>query len=227
VARSAGGLVLGREEGLGAEVSTYLEDVIRKNAAAWAAAQAPCSADPASPDCARYLELVAPGETPRRAAEMATMSGCALWAGRGYLRHVLARCPASLAGPYTTGRAPLDIHDAADVAEAIRPAAHPVELGDVVHLAGNAAAGEHVYVVVGVAPAPYGYGPAQLVDSVDGGQRRGGYQAILARQRVIAPMGVGAEDQLIDGPTRAVWRVYDLGALVRCYGAAPAVCVGG
>ena len=67
-------------------------------------------ADPTAADGGyqRYLEIIAAGETPARAAELARMSGCALVL-RGWLQLVLAQPPACLLAPYVTGRALVDV----------------------------------------------------------------------------------------------------------------------
>lgn len=207
-------------------MTTYAEEVIRRNAVAWARSCVGVNAHPAGPTWGRYVELVAPGETPRRQAEMARESGCGLFLGRGYLRAVLAEIPKALAGAYVDGRALADLRAAAAGAGAVRPPTHRPAPGDIVHLAAGPGGGEHVYLVTGADPLPDELGGLG-VDSVDGGQRLGAYQAVLARQRVLVSEGAGVQDQEIGGGTRAVWAVYDLAALVAAYGAAPAMRVGG
>lgn len=206
-------------------MTTYAEEVIRRNAVAWARSCAGVSAHPAGPTWGRYVELVAPGETPRRQAEMARESSCGLFLGRGYLRAVLATVPAPLAGAYVDGRALADLRAAAAAAAAVRPPTHRPAPGDIVHLAAGPGGCEHVYLVVGAEPLPDELGGLG-VDSIDGGQRLGAYEAVLARQRVLVTEGAGVEDQEIGGATRSVCAVYDLATLVAAYGAAPAMLDG-
>jgi len=169
----------------------------RADVAAYARGLARMSANPADP-CARaaYLDLVAPGETPARAAEMATMSGCALTA-RAVLRRFIAH--PLLAAPYRTGQAMADLVRIASEADALRSALWPMA-GDVVIVGGGADGGgtEHTWIA--------------LEDSwgIDGGQRDGaGFQRIARKGHTIA----GGRDG-----GRMIRYVLDVDAILRALG---------
>ena len=138
-----------------------------------------------------YLDLIAPGETDARRAEMAKMSGCALVV-RGLWRLAGVGHP-RLDRPYVTGKAVEDVVSIAREADALRAVLVP-EPGDVVHVVGS----EHVYVAVAVEPGPNG---SSAVESVDGGQRTaGGLQTIRKYRRKI----VAGRDMRLDDRGRIV-----------------------
>ncbi|WP_437647839.1 hypothetical protein [Sorangium sp. So ce362] len=144
-----------------------------------------------------YLDLIAPGESPRMQAEMARMSGCALVAA-GCWRALGVRHPL-LAAPYAVGTAVSRLMRIGAEARAIRrpdPDARehgPRELwampgpGDVV-LVGSGA-NEHVFVVIEAglrAGVP-------VIWALDGGQRDvEGYQLVECKEHVWTPSGAGA-----------------------------------
>ncbi|KYF87775.1 hypothetical protein BE20_24840 [Sorangium cellulosum] len=139
------------------------------------------SADPRNPEARReYLELIAPGEEPQRAADMARMSGCGLvvaglWRRLG-LEHPL------LEPPYKVGTAISRLVEVARARGAWKPyrqGAIPLP-GDAV-LVGDAGHGEveHIFTVLGVST-----NHRVVIASVDGGQRIDGHQVILTKKRV-------------------------------------------
>ncbi len=166
------------------------------------------SANPADPvSRARYLEVIAPGETPARAEEMALMSGCGLVA-RAVLRAAGVRHP-RLERPYVTTKAFEDIETIAHEAGGLLAGAAALEGGDLVIVAEPA----HVFTVIEV--TDYAYDDALDVVSVDGGVPDDhGHQGIVRRTRALR----GGYDVLHGGPTRRVlWRI-DLGAVLRRFG---------
>lgn len=125
--------------------------------------------DGADPD--RYRALVAPGETPERAAEMAKASGCGLVV-RGILGSLIQ--DRRLTAPYEDGRVMSDLVAMAREADAWSSYVSGAEPGDLVFWSGP----EHVCVVEDVS-----YGN---ITSIDGGQRApDGSEAILRRARAI------------------------------------------
>jgi hypothetical protein len=130
------------------------------------------TADPATPWRPLYLDLIAPGETPQRAAEMATMSGCGLVAA-AIVRHF---APAVLPAPYRTGYAMRNIMALAGESRAVRPVSEPPQIGDLVIVGGGIDGGgpEHVWCCVAEG------------EGVDGGQVVNGYQAIVCRPHDVA-----------------------------------------
>ncbi|AUX31911.1 MULTISPECIES: hypothetical protein [Sorangium] len=173
------------------------------------------SADPKNPKARReYLDLIAPGEEPQKAADMARMSGCGLvvaglWRRLG-LEHPL------LCAPYKVGTAISRLVEIGIRREAWKPYRKgklPLP-GDAV-LVGSSIKGEveHFYLVVQVEE-----GDRTVIDSIDGGQRVDGHQAILSKKRVwasgrdlvIAGKDPGAE--LVGGRTIIGW--VDLQSLV-------------
>ncbi len=139
------------------------------------------SADPAAPFSRRvYLDTIAPGETPARAAEMARMSGRALTC-RSVLRRFIAHH--LLDGPYRTGRAVTDLFVIATQADAIEFVLRDPLPGDMLIVGGSAELGgpEHAWTALSVVANPYPDG-GLLLDGLDGGQRdAGGHQCIVQR----------------------------------------------
>jgi hypothetical protein len=168
----------------------------RPELVAFAAALDGIGANPAR-DRARYLDLIAPNETPERAAEMAGMWGCALVA-RGILRAFITH--PIFAAPYRDRRAMSDLVDIARDAGALHPPSRVPEPGDFVIVGGGEDGGgpEHVYMAL-----PDG-------DGVDGGQRDdAGYQVIRIRKHELRDGWDSARD---DGhpagrPRRVRWVV--------------------
>lgn len=129
-----------------------------------------------------YLELIAPGETPSVAAQMATMSGCGLvvagiWRAMGFEHE-------ELEAPYRLGSA---ISRLMSIALGLG-AWHGYKVGrvpspgDMVLVGGSAGGVEHVYTVLEATPQPDG---TVRLRSVDGGQRDAqGFQTILAKERL-------------------------------------------
>ena len=92
--------------------------MIREDVIAFARGLAGLTADPVRPACrARYLALIAPGETEARAAGMSTMSGCELVC-RGILRAFIAH--PLLDRPYVDQHAGRDLLAIATEARAVR-----------------------------------------------------------------------------------------------------------
>lgn len=177
-------------------------------------------ADPTAADGGyqRYLEIIAAGETPARAAELARMSGCALVL-RGWLQLVLAQPPACLLAPYVTGRALVDVEDAAVCAGALVPTSQ-LEAACVVHVGAIAGAPEHMWLAVDVTPDPWGGFDAV---GVEGGDRdAGGWERIHSRCRIVEARGGHWVDAVEGGPVRPIVGVYSLAALADCYGMAAA-----
>ena len=130
------------------------------------------TADPSTPWRSQYLDLIAPGEAPARAAEMATMSGCALVL-RGILRRFIVH--PLLEAPYRTGRAMSDLLAIGVEADALRPVGATPEAGDIVIVGGGPEHGgsEHCWISIGEW-------------SIDGGQVVDGYQAVTRRAHAVA-----------------------------------------
>jgi hypothetical protein len=142
----------------------------------------------AGPTRAAYLELIAPGETPARAVEMALMSGCALTC-RAVLRHFIDH--PILAARYRTGDAVADLVHIGREAGALRPLGAEPEAGDIVVVGGGTDGGgtEHAWTVLEVRRV--GYEPAVCIVGLDGGQRAAelgadgkGAQCIRIRERL-------------------------------------------
>jgi hypothetical protein len=129
-----------------------------------------------------YLELIAPGETPSVASQMATMSGCGLvvagiWRAMG-LHHE------ELEAPYRLGTAISRLMSIALGLGAWRgyKLGRVPAPGDMVLVGGSAGGVEHVYTVVQATPQPDG---TVRLRSVDGGQRDAlSFQTILAKERL-------------------------------------------
>lgn len=117
------------------------------------------SADPMSPRFEEYLSTIAPGESRRRAEEMATMSGCALTVAAIW-RAIGIEHPA-LNAPYRDGSAVSRLYQIALAAGAVcSPYLGGLpKPGDVVMVTSP----EHVYTVVEASEG--------LVLGIDGGQR--------------------------------------------------------
>jgi hypothetical protein len=170
----------------------------RDDVADYARSLAGMSANPADPIArAAYLALIAPGETPARAAEMGTMSGCALVA-RAVLRRFIEH--SILDAPYRTGRAMSDLVEIASGAGAICHGTEGAEPGEIVIVGGGHDGGgpEHTWISLGG-----GFG-------IDGGQKDpNGWQHILERSHYVS---AGR-----DGP-RVIRYVLDVAAILRAFG---------
>lgn len=160
------------------------------------------TADPSSPWRADYLDLIAPGETPHRAAEMATMYGCALVA-RGYLRRFIQH--PLLDAPYATGHAVSDLMTIARAAHAVRPMHELPQLGDIVLVS----APEHVWIVLAQPHATFE--GAVLYEGLDGLQVDG-FRAVVMREHVVR----GGRDDA--GGDRAIVAVIDTCRVVAAFG---------
>jgi len=179
------------------------------------------SADPSDPRRDEFATLIAEDETPERVEAMLTESTCAL-AVKGYFRHFIPRqnWPEWLRAPYVNTQAPADVQRIARLAGAVMPAGYIPTLGDVVHLAAGQGGPEHLYMVRDTDPNPYG---GTDVDSVDGGQKLGTFQAIKARQRIIVPKGTQADDQELAesggsySAIRPVWMVYNVARIMEVF----------
>ncbi len=182
----------------------------REDVTAYARTLAGLSAS--EPTRAAYLALIAPGETPQRAAEMALMSGCALVA-RAILRHFISH--PLLERPYVTGHAMQDLVQIGVDARATRGALIP-EPGDIVIVGGGANGGgpEHAWTCLDVVGDPYDAGAGLLVTGLDGGQLDGyGAQAIRTREREL----LGGRD-CTDTGARVVRWVVDVERVVGAMG---------
>jgi len=185
----------------------------RSTVVAFAAALDGISANPANPEArAHYLDTIAPGETPARAAEMACMSGCALIARavlRAFCDHPL------LAAPYVTGRAVADVAAIARDAGALHPPGRALEPGDVVIVGGGADGGgpEHVWLALCLR----GDG---AWDGLDGGQRdAAGHQAVKVRvHHVEGGYDRAHDDGAGGGVRRKVRAVVDVERVVAAFG---------
>jgi hypothetical protein len=143
------------------------------------------SADPACAlTRALYIDTVAPGETIRRANEMAKMSGCALTCARGILRRFILH--AILEAPYRDRRAVSDLVQIAKDAGALLPMHASPQPGNMLIVGGSEeydGGPEHAWTALScVADPGYEPGVGYLVDGLDGGQRNaGGHQLIEVR----------------------------------------------
>jgi hypothetical protein len=154
------------------------------------------SADPVDALTRRvYLDTIAPGETPARAAEMARASGCALTC-RAILRRFIVH--PILEAPYRDRQAVTDLTRIAADADALtivfaprgRSPVHRVEAepGDMLIVGGGDDGGgpEHAWTALTSVEDP-GYNhpyPSLLLDGLDGGQRTqdaGRHQCIQLR----------------------------------------------
>lgn len=162
----------------------------REDIVAVARGLAGLSADPADELTRRvYLDTIAPGETPARAAEMALMSGCALTC-RAILRRFIEH--PILEAPYRDRQAVSDLVRIAHQAAALFWLARPWEArpGDMLIVGGTYAGDggpEHAWTVLSVVANPYPDG-GLLLDGLDGGQRTedaGRHQCIVRRDHEI------------------------------------------
>jgi len=159
-------------------------------------------------DRERYLDLIAPGETPQRAADMAAMSGCALVAA-GVLRACGVEHP-SLAAPYRVGDAVARLVRIARERGALHGPERVPEPGDLVIVGGGADGGgpEHVWIALS-SPED------DVIDGIDGGQRDGsGRQEIRAREhRIVDGLDQAYDDGVASRVRRRVRYVIDVEAL--------------
>jgi hypothetical protein len=158
----------------------------REDIVAHAASLAGLSADITAPMIRdRYLNTVAPGETPARAAEMALMSGCALTC-RAILRRFISH--PILEQPYRDRQAVSDLVEIARDAARGLPrntvmASRELSPGDMLIVGGGEDGGgpEHAWTALSCVENPYPDG-GYLLDGLDGGQRNaGGHQLIEVR----------------------------------------------
>lgn len=160
----------------------------------------------------RYAELVAPGETPARVADMMRNSGCGLVA-RGLWRAAGIRHP-RLDPPYKIGLAIADAVAIAHQADAIRSPRHVPAPGDAV-LVGSGRL-EHIYTVLRVYAQDWPTDGTTWLQALDGGQRDArGAQVCRVLDHDIAG------DPPRDG-ARLVRCVIDFGAVARRFGGSEA-----
>ena len=157
----------------------------REDICNYARSLAGLSADPADELTRRvYLDTVAPGEAPARAAEMALMSGCALTC-RAILRRFIVH--PILDRPYNDRQAVSDVARIAHQAAAYRLRNVAPEAGDMLIVGGGEDGGgpEHAWTALScVADPGYEVAPGYLLDGLDGGQRTedaGQHQCIVER----------------------------------------------
>jgi hypothetical protein len=191
---------------------------IRGDVVAFARELADLGANPADTAArARYLELVAPGETERRAAEMALMSGCELVC-RGIWRRFIVH--PLLESIY------VDQHAGSDLLAIARQAGAATsglirwpEPGDVVIVGGSPALGgwEHAWTSLSIAVSPYEHAPDDAVEThqgLDGGQHDGAdKQVIHLRQHELH----GGWDSTATYRRKVQW-VLDVEAIIRAFG---------
>lgn len=169
-----------------------------------------------------YSDLIAPGETHARRAEMMCMSGCALTA-RAILRKFILH--PILEAPYRTGDAVADLMTIARQAGGIRmPGSIPTP-GDIVVVGGGTDGGgtEHVWTHVETDWA--GYDGRVLDLGLDGGQRHatalgtdGKHAQLIALRDHDLRDGWDAEN----GTRRRIRAVLDVEAIVTKFGRLPA-----
>ncbi len=148
-----------------------VDDVVR-----YASSLAGLTADPSRPESrARYIDIIAPNETPKRQSEMATMWGCELLALAVWRRFILHPL---LENPYIAGHAGLNVMAIARAANAVRQIQALPQTGDVVLVSPP----EHAWICLGTVAGNY-YGDA-LFDGLDG-LPVDGYRAITTRQHLI------------------------------------------
>lgn len=160
------------------------------------------TADPSSPWRTEYLSVIAPGETPARAAELALNFNCELTAlavWRRFISHPL------LLAPYISGMAGRNIMTIAREASAVRPIQALPETGDVVLVSPP----EHAWICLGTVAG--NYDGAALYDGLDG-LPVNGHRAITTRQHLIRN---GRDDA---GGDRAVIVVVDTGKVLQAFG---------
>jgi len=163
----------------------------------------------------RYFELVAPGEAPARATEIATMSGCALVC-RGILRAFIQH--PILDAPYRTGRAMADLIGIAVEAGALHGPERVPEPGDLVVVGGGADGGgpEHVWIALTVEA----FDEQLVAGAIDGGQRDAdGHQVVRERKHVLgAGYDLARDDGAPGGAPRRVRFVVDVEAVLERFG---------
>lgn len=132
------------------------------------------TADPSSPFRQGYLDAIAPGETPARAAEMARMSGCELLALRGYLGRFITH--PLIANPYRDRKSGEDLMQVAREAHAVRPPGEAPQPGDVVLVNSDDGKHEHCWIYL------------CETHGIDGGQAfpPGWFQEVILREHRIA-----------------------------------------
>lgn len=150
---------------------------LRDDVVAYARSLADLGANPVNAEArARYLELIAPGETARRAAEMATMSGCellgrALW--RRYILHAI------LESPYRDRQAGADLLAIArEAGAATSGLSRWPDRGDVVIVGGGPEHGgsEHAWTSLASTGDAFARVPGEYLEThegLDGGQLDG------------------------------------------------------
>lgn len=176
----------------------------------------------ANPDCpasrAKYLDLIAPGETPARAAEMATNSGCGLVMRavlRNFIDHPILRAS------YRSQHALSDLVEIASQAGAAYTSRRDVEPSDIVIVGGGSDGGgpEHTYMVLSLDDCdPYAdRDPCELITVGEGGQHDDkGFQAIHVRQHQLQR----GHDSAEGSATRLVRWVFDVEKIVAKFGRA-------
>lgn len=178
---------------------TTADDVI-----AYASSLAGLTADPSRPECrAAYIALVAPGETPQRAAELSTLWNCELVC-RAVLRRFIAR--PRLDAPYVDGMAGRDLMAIAREAHALRPMHALPQAGDIVLVSSP----EHAWTCLTAVPSPYEEG-VTLCDGLDG-LPVDGHRAIIVRAHEVRQ---GRDNA---GGDRAIVAVIDTMACVAAFG---------
>lgn len=191
---------------------------LRRVAVDIALSYAGLSAAPPTRD--QYAALLAWGCSPQRSRDICAESSCGRTA-HAWLRAVLLAAgmaehdlPEVLRRPSPDGAVMREVYRLAADARAIRSTVRAVEPADLVHLAGNAVASEHIYIVTGTTECPQG----QAIESIDGGQvivrDNASYQGILSRKRTLVSTAHGTEDRLLGGPTRHVWYICNFDALM-------------
>lgn len=129
-----------------------------------------------STDPERFMDLVAQGETPARAREMAAMSTCGL-ALRGWL-YELGLADPRLAAPYHTGKVNSDLAAMAREAGALLSTLDDAGPGDIIFLG----APEHVFVIESVDGA--------VMSTIQGGEKdESGAQCIARMTRSVHGSG--------------------------------------
>jgi hypothetical protein len=160
------------------------------------------TADASTPFRQEYLAMIAPGETPQRAAEMATMWPCELVC-MAILRHAIDH--PLLRAPYPDGKAGEILVAIGREAHAIRaPGALPCP-GDIVIVA----APEHAWFCLQTVAS--NYDGVSLFDGIDG-LPVGGFRAVTRRQHEIR------ENHDDAGRDRVIRVVIDVGAVIVKFG---------
>jgi hypothetical protein len=192
---------------------------IRDDVTAFARSLDGVSADPSCPATrAKYLDLIAPGDP--RAADLATLSGCALTI-RGILRAVGVDHPL-LSRPYVIGHAMSDLLQLATAAGAAYTSRRDVEPGDIVVVGGGGSDGggmEHTWMALSIddCDAFAHVDPCEVITGLDGGQRDAkGFQAIHVREHQLQR----GHDSAPGSATRLVRWVFDVEKIVAKFGRA-------